>query len=371
VYDVTSIRTLPLTARQQHQRPVNLWTDNVRETSTGDIEPFLVGASLAQSAVHRAEAEADVTSTSVDNGSSVDKPTEAVSETEASVTSSYSLVDAEIVLQYRIQSQNNGLIDYLSFSSETPIRGRDLTEREMAIRTISLSQISEHLSKMPLEYVISPGRTNLLSDLRNRIQSALDDPQVRAGVEIIAVALPMIRPADMQASQFEELGISVQARLQNIAQAQSKLLGDVAYLLGDSNLVDPTLAAIDDWNAAEREFGQTSPQAIEARQKVERLLAQGGGAAAQSIEAGETDRWIALMNARSRASELLGQLPAYRASPELYKQLRMMEVFSNGLPGLNKYVIGIDPSQVNVQMDLKEINPLLDFSGAINKETTP
>jgi regulator of protease activity HflC (stomatin/prohibitin superfamily) len=163
----------------------------------------------------------------------------------------------------------------------------------------------------------------------------------------------------------------VQARLQNIAQAQSKLLGDVAYLLGDSNLVDPTLAAIDDWNAAEREFGQTSPQAIEARQKVERLLAQGGGAAAQSIEAGETDRWIALMNARSRASELLGQLPAYRASPELYKQLRMMEVFSNGLPGLNKYVIGIDPSQVNVQMDLKEINPLLDFSGAINKETTP
>jgi regulator of protease activity HflC (stomatin/prohibitin superfamily) len=280
-------------------------------------------------------------------------------------------VDAEIVLQYRIQSQNNGLIDYLSFASEAPIRGRDLTEREMAIRTIALSQVSEHLSKMPLEYVISPGRTNLLSDLRSRIQGALDDPQVRAGVEVIAVAMPMIRPADTQASQFEELGISVQARLQNIAQAQSNLLRDVAFLLGDSKLVDPTLAAIDEWNAAEKEFGQTSPQAIEARQKVERLLAQGGGAAAQSIEAGETDRWIALMNARSRASELLGQLPAYRASPELYKQLRMMEVFSNGLPGLNKYVIGIDPSQVNVQMDLKEINPLLDFSGAINKETTP
>jgi pimeloyl-ACP methyl ester carboxylesterase len=63
------------------------------------------------------------------------------------------------------------------------------------------------------------------------------------------------------------------------------------------------------------------------RINVERLLAQGGGAAAQAIEGAETDRWVALMSARSRASELIGQIPAYRASPELYKQIRMLNEF--------------------------------------------
>lgn len=372
VYDVTSIRTLALTARQNRQRDVYLWTDEMRETSTAEIEPFLVGASTAQSAVRRAEAEGEVTPAAFDEKTATaTAPAEAISESEASVTTSYSLVDAEIVLQYRIRSENNGLIDYLSFAPDTPIRGKDLTEREQTLRTLALSQISEHLSRMPLEDVISPGRTNLLSDLRDRIQRALDDPQVRAGIEIIAVTMPMIRPADTKAKHFEELAISVQARLQNIAQAQSNLLTQLAFSLGDANLADKALAGIDAWKAAEAQFGADSPQATELRLNVERLLAQGGGAAAQTIEAAETDRWVALMNARSRASELVGQLPAYRASPELYKQLRMMEVFTNTLPGLKKYIIGIDPARVNVQLDLKEINPLLDFSGAINKETTP
>ena len=289
-------------------------------------------------------------------------------ENAANLSRFYSLVDAEIVLQYRIRGNRDGLIDYLNFAPDTLVRGSDLTDRERALRAIAVGQISAHLSTMSLDDVLSPGRTNLTADLRTRIQTAFDAR--RTGVEVVDIALPMLRPGDLEnAKEYEELTISTQAALQAIAQAAAKNVAvTFADTIGNEARATEAIAAIELYNQLAAEHGADSPQAVEQRLNVERLIVSSGGTSAQAIEKAETDRWITLMNERSRASQLTGQLPQFLAAPNLYRQKRLMAVYANTLPPLRKFIIGIDPANVNVQADMKSMDPILDFSSSINKE---
>jgi hypothetical protein len=71
---------------------------------------------------------------------------------------------------------------------------------------------------------------------------------------------------------------------------------------------------------------------------------------------------------RSQAERVQGQLAAYQASPELYRQLETMKVYKQYLPYIDKYVIAIDPAVLNIDADLKRINPILEFAGASEDE---
>ena len=42
-----------------------------------------------------------------------------------------------------------------------------------------------------------------------------------------------------------------------------------------------------------------------------------------------------------------------------------MAVLARRLPQLRKYIVGIDPSRINVDLELQTINPLLNFNESI------
>jgi hypothetical protein len=96
------------------------------------------------------------------------------------------------------------------------------------------------------------------------------------------------------------------------------------------------------------------------------LLRKGNGAASIRIDNAHVTRWVEMLDAWSRASKVRGQITAYKASPEIYRQRTYMAVLARRLPQLRKYIVGIDPNRVNVDLELQTINPLLNFSESID-----
>jgi hypothetical protein len=157
----------------------------------------------------------------------------------------------------------------------------------------------------------------------------------------------------------------VQGANEFIAQAERNVVATYTVWVGDVMLIERVIRGIEEYDALR---AQGSPDALAKRQEVEALLRLGGGMAAQVIENAERDRWVKLMEHRTQASSVQNQLAAYRAAPELFRQREIMRVYAQMLPGVDKFVLGIDPSRVLVDMDLKKVNPILDFAGVSEEE---
>ena len=183
----------------------------------------------------------------------------------------------------------------------------------------------------------------------------------KTGVEVVAIEIPNLRPSGASAESFEELGIGLQGKQKFVAEAERNLASTFTYIVGDNTLTQQVLDGIDTYN---RLKADKPDEAARKRVEVEQLLVRGGGAAAQTIADAERDRWVQLMSRKAQAAGVRSQLAAYRAAPELFRQREIMRVYAQLLPNIDKFILGIDPSRVRIDMDLKEVNPLLDFAGA-------
>ena len=98
------------------------------------------------------------------------------------------------------------------------------------------------------------------------------------------------------------------------------------------------------------------------------ILEQGNGVASARIRNARVDRWVDLMDTWARASRVNGQLLAYQVAPRLYMQRMYMSVLAKHLPNIRKYVIGIEPNRINLDVELRNINPLLNFADALSED---
>ncbi|UCD75132.1 MAG: hypothetical protein JSV91_15280 [Phycisphaerales bacterium] len=359
VYDVSRVRELYLTAKRRPQFKrtphgqveVDLWGEKL-DTDV-EIEPFIVRSTRAAATLNL-DGPRDGPDPA---GGDANEATERVS-------SLFSILDAEIVLRYRIRAENDGLLDFLRFVPDTAMRRQRLTMRELALRDLALSVVTRQLATVTLDEVLSDQRTLLAASLRDQIQMVFDNH--RTGVEVVSINVPMARPSGDSASAFEEVAMSRQARLQRIAEARRNVSNTFIQLVGEPDLVEPLLAEIDKYNAMRGDDSEEGRQAT-ARQAalVEDLLFRGGGSAAQHIAEAEKDRWVRHMNTRAQASRLTGELRKFRASPDLYRVRETMRVYTYTLAFARKYVIGIDPPQLDLDVDLQELNPLFDFSQSL------
>lgn len=365
VHEVTRVRELHLTAERRpsmktvgdgRRVEVDLWGDDLK--TDVDIEPFIVRSSRT------AIADAGVSGPG-ESADAVD-PDIRPDETASRVSDVFSLVDAEIVLQYRIKAEDDGLLDYLRFVPGASIPRKRLTMRELALRDLALSEITRQLSTMTLEEVLSDRRASLGSELKSRVQTALDSRQ--AGVEVVAVNLPMIRPSGDVARSFEEMSVSRQARLERIAEAERNVSSTFISLVGDIDRVDSLLVEIDKYNQMRRDDTAEGRQAADEQAAlIERMLFERGGSAAQRIADAEKDRWVEFMATRAQASRVAGEQKKFQACPELYRARETMAVYTYNLAFIRKYLIGVDPSQLDMNVDLQELNPLFDFSQSLPK----
>jgi len=98
------------------------------------------------------------------------------------------------------------------------------------------------------------------------------------------------------------------------------------------------------------------------------LIKEGNGSAAAAIRSARVERWTTLMDTWSSASRVSGQMAAFKAAPELYMQRMYMSVLARRMPAIRKYVIGIDPDRIQLDVELRSINPLLNFADSLESD---
>jgi hypothetical protein len=161
----------------------------------------------------------------------------------------------------------------------------------------------------------------------------------------------------------------MQAKAQVVAQAEQEEAGGLAAVAGSLDNAQRALEEIQKLreleNAEQRDDGAIAAQEV----KIQQMLVRGGGRASQIIADAELARWIKQMDAASNAVRVKGQLLAYNAAPQLYMQRELMLVYSKYLWNRRKIVLGVDPSRINLDVEMKEINPMLGVNVERPEET--
>ncbi|MDG1136901.1 MAG: SPFH domain-containing protein [Phycisphaerales bacterium] len=343
--DITRVRDLQLTFKWKEKRNVILWTDDLFKMAVVKPKPFIVNDG---------------------EGNSVELDNDLLA-----------LVDIRAVLQYRIAQ--DGLLNWLHFGSDDVERRSRLTYREMAIKAISQKALTGFFQQLELDDVIGSQRGNLSKMATALVQASLDEQH--AGIQVLSVDLPMVAPAGTAAGSFEELSVAMQGemRLRSAANGQAESL--LTHVVGDASLVDSVVDAVHAFNDArvawdalrradgtEEKIALANKEMLALQQEAIKLIKDGYGSAAATIRSARVERWTTLMDTWSSASRVSGQMAAYRAAPELYMQRMYMSVLARRLPAIRKYVIGIDPNRVQLDVELRSINPLLNFADSLESD---
>jgi hypothetical protein len=186
------------------------------------------------------------------------------------------------------------------------------------------------------------------------VQAEFDRQQPPTGIEVTDVAITMARPPGKAAADFEDLMMARQDMEKDIADADRTEATGMTTLIGKLEMADTILAQIDQYRALRTEHGADGSETIEQRDEVVRILRAAGGSAGQIIDISESERWIRIMETMAQNNRIRGELSAFRAAPELYKQRATMSVLAT-LAGNRKYYL-FDPSRFDVFVEFKDLN---------------
>ena len=107
----------------------------------------------------------------------------------------------------------------------------------------------------------------------------------------------------------------------------------------------------------------------DAQKHAEALLREGGGAAYQVVSSADLTRWIELMDHRSQVSRVRGQEASWEVSPDIFRQRAIMEIYARNLPNMRKFVLGIQPEQLDLSYEVRELAaPNMIFSDMLSDE---
>lgn len=370
VHDVTRVRELavtPLAIRRDGPDEIILWSEEIRTREK--LDPFLMRSALDTTARGSPFQPRGDGATDGESGGAAISATggethrEVGSESAADAAALQSvgglaLVQAQVKLLYRIRDDGQGLLDFLKFGDGRRRSRSQLDNREQGLKLLALRAVSDVLAQHAAEELLTGGGEALGAELVRQVQQTFD--QHRTGVEVVSVVMLGVRPPSLDVAQAAiDVDMARQNRLLRSAEAEAEAATRLTMTVGDAARAGPILAAIDRYEALSAQHGASSPEALAAREEVDRLISQAGGMVAAMLSTASRDRWVSEMQARGRAEKLLGQLPAYRASPRLYRERRVMELFADALRPIRKYVIAIDPNLVALDVEFKELNPLL------------
>ena len=291
----------------------------------------------------------------------------------------WAMIRARITLSWRVQSGADGkqseLLRFLYFGTDRQARRQPLTDRERMLRGVVSAEATSYFATRGLDDVLTSERGELGGELRSRVQKALDG--LESGIEVVAIDLPMVSPPDDAVQSFEDLPVAIQQADRTIARAEREQSNMLTSAVGDPRFVDEVAAAVERVEAARISLADTdgSERAAaaatldDAVKEAERLIRRGGGAAYQIIANAERDRWVGLLSRKGQAGRVLGQQAAWTAAPDLYRQRAIMRLYSKYLPDVRKYVMGVDPSRLDLNIELRELaSPNTVFSESLLEE---
>ncbi|MBL9120530.1 MAG: hypothetical protein JNL80_11520 [Phycisphaerae bacterium] len=357
-YDVSTIRELPIGNNPAPKGKYQAWGDD------GALDPQR-NVWIVASSTRRQNLGTALT------------PTASTDLAGTGLADQFALIDSDLILKYRVRAGK--LRDYLEFCNDTKLRRGTLNMRERALRNLAMREVTQYLSTQPLNELLSGGEQSYSIELQRRIQESFD--RQGTGVEVVSIAVPRLRPPGAEAQKFLEPSIAVQNARKEVEQMRSTVDTTMTALLGSRELASEAVAAIKklreiearDKKAAEAAGtsvdASSSPEAIEQRIAIERILLSTPAMASSAIATGRYERWRLHMDARRTSASVLGEALSWKADPVLYQQRKLMEAYQLSFGNARmKFILGIDPSRVRFEIDNQEGDAGLNFQDNVSSE---
>jgi regulator of protease activity HflC (stomatin/prohibitin superfamily) len=285
-------------------------------------------------------------------------------------TEQFAVVEADIVLQYRVRDRE--LDKYIAFSNDVKSRRSAMDMRERALKAMALREVTRTMSSRTLDTVLSPPPDAPLVDtLVKAIQGAFDAAET--GVEVVGLSIPRLRPPGTEGGKFEELSIARQNGRRQVEDAQSAVNTTMSMLVGDVALADEVWKGIAELTKLENEAKAGSADARQKadalRARLEQIVLDSRAQSASVISNARALRWNLLMDAQAIAAEVTGQAPAWNADSELYRTRRTMDALAEALSGVRaKYMLLPDPSRVRIDVEMQETSTGLNLGDYLEKK---
>jgi regulator of protease activity HflC (stomatin/prohibitin superfamily) len=375
VEDVNLVRDLPLgTVRPFSSGDVITWGDDTMQL-TQSTNVFLVGLGVAEPTAAPTQpgvvaGVVPTTAPSTTTATAFGVLPAATTADRTTATEQFAVVEADIVLQYRVRDRE--LDKYIAFSNDVKSRRSAMDMRERALKAMALREVTRTMSSRTLDTVLSPPPDAPLVDtLVKAIQGAFDAAET--GVEVVGLSIPRLRPPGTEGGKFEELSIARQNGRRQVEDAQSAVNTTMSMLVGDVALADEVWKGIAELTKLENEAKAGSADARQKadalRARLEQIVLDSRAQSASVISNARALRWNLLMDAQAIAAEVTGQAPAWNADSELYRTRRTMDALAEALSGVRaKYMLLPDPSRVRIDVEMQETSTGLNLGDYLEKK---
>ncbi len=256
------------------------------------------------------------------------------------------LLSATVPLQWRVSRQR--VLDY----------HRQAGDVEAIIESLAYRELTRLAAHSDLGDLMGRGGVRVADELRQSIQRACRGAGVDGGdlgVEIVHVGFGSVHPPQEVAEAYENVINAVEQRDTRIKQGETDAARTrlAAAGQGFSALYDAILA----------EEAARAADAADATRKsavVERLLREAAEGAARKAAADAEEYLFRRVTLEGAAAELFDvQLRSHAAAPRVYRLRAYLDVLTESLAGLRKYVVAVrQPDNVLYQLDLRPPPPI-------------
>ena len=257
-----------------------------------------------------------------------------------------SLLSADVSVQYTVADLRTFLM-----GSADP--------RQMLL-AIAQRETSRFFAIHDIDTLLATGRTAGGPALQAVIQAEAD--RFGLGIKIVGVAVTSLHPpiGNVSRAFHAQIG-AMQERETLIQRARKDAVEKLARVAGSvefSQQIDAEIRGLD----ALRTAGKADSAAVTAAEgRINELLSDARGEAAEMLHAARAYRWKRVIGERADGERFAGELLAFQASPEYYRTRRFLEVLAEGLASRRKYVITGDAGDTPVfRMDFSDPASAID-----------
>jgi membrane protease subunit HflK len=199
--------------------------------------------------------------------------------------------------------------------------------------------------------LLGTGRARARAVLMQRIQAAADEAGL--GIEVVFLGLQGLHPPPEVAPDYQAVIGAVQKKQALVLDAEAQRNKSLSTLVG-SVAEAGRLASL----AAEYQAAQEQGRAEDVEKlgkQFDAAFAAAKGDISRILSEAQSYAFTKAELARAKSERFAGQLKAYRAAPEIYKNEQKLAVLEETLPNIRKYVVVADPNDREVVIvDLQE-----------------
>ncbi len=274
-------------------------------------------------------------------------PRDTGSRVDAAESVPVNLLKISVPIEYRVKDIEKYLHRY-----EDPVK---------VMEAIAYQHLTEYGARVDIDELMGPGREALNEELNDYLQKRLDD--LDTGIEIVFAGIRGAHPTAEKevAKAFQGVVTAQTQKSATINAAEGEARKILTAVAGTETRAKTLNDAIRAWERLQADPDTEQEQLIEAWQGVDDLLIgnpkkgipplSGEAAARISDAKAGASRLISEASAKVRAFKT--EVIAFQAAPELYKQRKMLEIWS-GLDAVRKYLIDGDPEEVIIIYDTQQ-----------------